>query len=225
MNNFSEEEIKNILSVKERLKETISAATLKFPATIPWEGMYISGGCIASLLQSFSGDSTAEVNDIDIYFKAEKYADQVEKMLIEQHPELIAEYHKDYRQGGAAGSTTHKLITENAITTNVNKIQFIVKFWGNVDTVRQSFDYVHCMPYFDIAEDRLYISKLQYDCCVRKVLVVNNQRQVKPYRLDKFKKRGYVEEGTARTVESWKSAALTINRLKGISAILPTTAA
>ena len=46
----------------------------------------------------------------------------------------------------------------------------------------------------DPEDDKIYISRDQYDCCVNKTLKVNNYSHLTPRREERFKKRGYKYE-------------------------------
>jgi hypothetical protein len=156
---------------------------------------YVSGGCIASLLRG------EEPNDYDIYFSSRETMDHV-VALVTGSPDLkahILDVEEKYREVmGKDG----KCITENAITMK-NGLQFITKHCGAPDTVRNTFDFVHCMPMYSFDSKRLYISEEQYQCCVNKVLIVNEQKNVTQQRIDKFIKLGYREQvkRTVTTIE------------------------
>lgn len=147
------------------------------------DNMFISGGAIASLIQQ------ASVNDWDIYFKdaaSEATASTIlEKYYRDNIKDVDPKYHDCLGKDG-------KMITANAITME-DGLQFITMTNGDPKDVRASFDYVHCMPYYDFNRDALYISEKQYDACINKKLIVNNQHVVKPWREEKFLARGYTK--------------------------------
>jgi hypothetical protein len=81
-----------------------------------------------------------------------------------------------------------KLVTANAITFK-NGLQVIIKA---DKTHRDTFDFVHCMPYFDMKTQQLFISRLQYDAIKNKQLIENPKfPQFSQHRTDKFLKRGW----------------------------------
>ena len=182
---FADDEIVRIKQVKEsvkfKVKETLN--NLLAPYIFEKEKVFISGGCIASLLQ---GD---EPKDWDFYFKDETTMNTV-KNICEKNPLFVMDISEKYREViGRNG----KLITENAVTLT-NNVQFILKHYGTPQEVRNTFDFVHCMPYYDVETDQLFISKMQYDACVSKTLCINNRNSVTPARIHKFEERGYQKD-------------------------------
>lgn len=150
-----------------------------FDSNLPWEKVYLTGGAIASLLQG------TQPKDWDFYFVDDDTMHKFEKHLL-AYQESIADVDPRYGNYGVNG----KMITGNAITMN-NGFSFIIKVFGEPNEVKRSFDYIHCKPHYHLKDGNLYISRKQYDCAVRKELVVNNPSAVKPYRLHKFLERGY----------------------------------
>ena len=155
------------------------------------EGYFVTGGCIASLIL---GD---EPNDIDIYFSDKEFGDYMKKLYTED-PEYmskvldIAEKYNGMSsaQDPNAVVPSEPCVTANAITLK-NKIQLITRKYGTPEEIRKEFDFVHCMPYYDSRDKKLYISPEQYDCNVNKKLVRNNNNLFQPHREDKFLKRGW----------------------------------
>jgi len=147
-------------------------------------GYFVSGGCFASLLQE------EEPKDIDIWFFSQFVADRVVELYTKDPSYMneVAVWDEKYRD--VKGHASGMMITENAVTLKDN-IQLITKNYGEPQEVRQTFDFVHCMPYYDSRNDKLYISREQYNCCVNKCLLVNNRANVMRWREDKFRKRGY----------------------------------
>ena len=195
---FTEAEQIKIKSVKEMIKietESFLNQLCDFYSVEVFEdtvkNIFVSGGCIASLIQG------EKVNDYDLYFKNEDVMNDIKMIytktsLKEQVEDVSENYREVLGQDG-------KLITENAITLK-NGVQLIMRHFGSPEEVRKTFDYVHCMPYYDFAEDKLYISRIQYDAIIWKKLVVNQQmssnlahfQKLTAFsRVDKFKKRGY----------------------------------
>jgi hypothetical protein len=163
-----------------------------------WDKMYISGGCIATLLQSKIPE------DMDIYFTTTDTQEEMVKLLLNGLKDKIADVNPAYREVlGKDG----KLITENAITMQKQfgreySVQFITKHNGPPEVIRQTFDFKHCLPYYSFADDKLYISEHQYDLCVNKILETNNQNKVSASRIVKFTKRGYDATGVSPNVAS-----------------------
>lgn len=184
MNFPTPEQASTIRKAKDVLEKNLrELMTVLGPYEKQLDNWFVSGGCIASLLR---GETP---NDYDIYFATKETMDHM-VALITQSPELkqhIADVDEKYRDVmGKDG----KCITENAITMK-NGLQFIVKHYGRDDDIRSTFDFVHCMPVYTFWDKRLRISEEQYDCCVKKILKVNNKENVTDKRIAKFKALGY----------------------------------
>lgn len=188
MNNFTNLEILDILEVKSRIQDKLNETFhLLGSLQIAQDEVvdlrthfFVSGGCIASLLQ---GD---QVKDFDMYCTNKVVLDRLVDELCKSSG-LIADVGENYREYiGKDG----KYVTENAITLT-NKAQIIIIKSGSPETVRSTFDYVHCTPYYSGAKNKLFISRKQYDACINKKLIVNNQSSVTKHREHKFIERGY----------------------------------
>lgn len=189
-NDFLPEEVEKILYAKSCIHQRL----VDFDLTIGKLGRnmvlsyFVSGGCIASILQG------EEPKDIDIYFVSQFVADPIIKLYTTDPSYMgeVADIDEKYRD---VPNTPYmlsqgKMVTENAVTLK-NGLQLITKHYGTPDEIRQTFDFVHCMPYYDARNDKLYISREQYNCCVNKCLVINNSANLTTWREDKFIKRGY----------------------------------
>lgn len=122
--------------MKERLlefKRNIIEQMIKEDSPFQAKDLFIAGGCIRSLLEG------SEIQDIDIFFKA-----NVEK-------DKIKEYFKEKLQLG--------FITENATTIIFDNIkyQFVTTHQGTPFEVINEFDFTMNMNYFDMETDSLYI--------------------------------------------------------------------
>jgi hypothetical protein len=185
---FTEKEQTTILAAKAAIKVKFNDFNLtigKLGKTFP-KAYFVSGGCIASLLQG------GVPNDWDVWFYGEEFAQRVKKLYTEDpsYQNEVATMEEKYRD--VIADDKRLLVTENA-TTLKNGIQIITKYYGSPEEVRKTFDYVHCLPYYDAMQDKLYISRDQYDCCNAKILKVNNLDNLKEYRRQKFLNRGYTE--------------------------------
>ena len=146
----------------------------------------ISGGCIASLFHD------EPVNDIDIYAK-----DKTSMQMIKDHILLKGKNIKSFTQyeidpdGNKViknVDNSRPAITDNAVTLT-NDVQFIyIDAWPEAQT---KFDFIHCMPYYDIGTQRLYISEAQYDAIKSKTLVANGNIKPNEKRTNKYVKRGW----------------------------------
>lgn len=186
---FTIEETKLILYVKSKIKDKMQDFELtigKLGKTYP-DCYFVSGGCTASLL---NGETP---NDYDVYLRDKTSADNIISLYkLESYKSEVATYEDKYREVAAFvdGAAEKLLITENAMTLK-NGIQVIIKHYGEPAQVRKTFDYVHCLPYYDSKTDKFHISREQYDCCIKKILKPNNNNPTSSSRLNKFIMRGY----------------------------------
>lgn len=182
-NNFSHEEVERILSAKIHLRQKFTGVVPTWLTFAPLCEMFVTGGAIASLLQG------EDPNDYDVYCRNSLDLFSFVDKLTGEFKNNIADVQDKYREFIGKGG---KMITENAITMD-NKISFITISNGEPKDVRKTFDYTHCLPYYEVTQNKLHISRLQYDACVSKVLVVNNAAMIKQYREEKFLERGYIK--------------------------------
>ena len=177
--------MEHILSVKAKIEKFISSMATTYywySHSINFNGgLILTGGAIASLLQG------EKPKDWDFYFENMEDCRIFSKIVTQQYKNDIADVDDHYKEFlGKDG----KMITANSITMN-NGASFITMLVGKPNEIRAHFDYVHCLPYYDLKKRMLYISKQQYDACVNKTLILNNKKAYKGYRHDKFIKRGY----------------------------------
>lgn len=148
------------------------------------ENCIITGGAIASCFHS------EKINDIDLYAKDQASLNTLKIYILESMKADIKEM-KAYDVNSTAGY----MITDNAVTLK-GDLQFI--YLGTADQCRLKFDFIHCMPWFDIKTQKLHISKDQYDAIADKRLLVNPLGNVKFKRIDKYTKRGWGIEPALR---------------------------
>lgn len=187
MSVFSRDETNEILAVKNDIKTYVNGTKHLYH----WaknifnrpEYFYISGGAIASMLNK-------EVpKDFDVYCRDQKAGDAVRELLTLQYTPEIKNVDEKYREVDC-WKISGKMVTEKSITMN-NNMSFIVMNYGEPSEIKASFDFLHCTPHYDIADDKLYISRAQYDSIKSKTLVVNNPDRVVLHRLEKFTTRGW----------------------------------
>lgn len=181
---FSDVERKEIESVKgiaqSKLRELLSDLPVE---TYPYfKESILTGGCFASLLLH------EEVHDWDVYLKDFITSQALERFVMSDTPTL------NEVAGVTPGYMTEvkvqgKLVTPNAITFK-NGLQ-VITMTGKEH--RETFDFVHCMPYFDMATQQLFISRQQYDAIKTKTLIKNpnHLKNLNPQRVDKFMERGW----------------------------------
>lgn len=144
-----------------------------------YEHGIITGGCIASLFHNES------VNDIDVYAKSTKLMTIIKDHIIINGDNIKSS--KGYPADIAV--TPRPLVTDNAVTLT-NDVQFI--YLGTAEECRKKFDFVHCMPWYDIQTQKLYISEAQYLAIESKTLVANiSGESIKERRVEKYAKKGW----------------------------------
>lgn len=182
-NEFTNSDIERILEVKIHMRQRFEVNVPDYWKDAPVDHLIVTGGAIASLLQS------EEPKDYDLYSNDSTKMLEFAQILEKDYNPLIADVAVDYID---AFGKDGKMITGNAVTMK-DKNSFVTLVCDPNVSVRSTFDYVHCLPYYDIKNKKLYISKEQYDACVNKVLIVNNPLRIKPYREHKFLERGYIK--------------------------------
>jgi hypothetical protein len=175
---YTQEELAKISTAKSIIQSKVEYLKKMVPRH--YDNMFLSGGAIASLLQYGSP------KDWDVYFKDSFTQKSVVDFFVLNHPDEVAIFDEKYRDAPVGA----KAITENA-TTLKNGIQLITKHTGTPELIRESFDFVHCKPYYDFGKDKLFISKEQFDLCCNKKLKINNMKAQTIYRQTKFEQRGY----------------------------------
>lgn len=172
---YTEEELGKIYTTKSIIRIKVDYLNKMVPKH--YDNMFLSGGAIASLLQD------RDPKDWDVYFKDSFTQKSVVDLI---HPGEIATFEEKYRDAPVGA----KAITENAITLKTG-IQLITKHTGTPEQIRETFDFVHCKPYYDFGKDKLFISREQFDLCRNMKLKINNMKAQTTYRQTKFEQRGY----------------------------------
>jgi hypothetical protein len=181
---FTENEKNKIKDVKDTIKFHMEA--LK---NFDWwkmlyenDAVYLSGGAIGSLLRG-------EIpKDWDFYFYDQDSAVTFKEHIEKNYDDEIKEVNINYMEHA---DNNGKMITANAITMKTDD-SFIFTFAGHPNDVRNHFDFVHCKPYYLLMQDKLFISREQYDACMNKKLIYNTDiKFIKEWRLQKFKNKGF----------------------------------
>lgn len=156
------------IAIKTRLRALMSE--LPSPYTQMFKNGILTGGAIASL---FHGE---EPNDWDIYLETQllsnQFLDRVMKGL-DGIEDVIADINPNYN---VTTLLNGKVVTERAVTFR-NLLQVIVM---TDRTSRETFDFVHCMPYFEFGSGNFYISRAQYDAIKQRKLVQNPKHTDQP---------------------------------------------
>jgi len=174
----------HVLQVKKVLFENINFLLNGLPETLRdflKNNAILSGGAIPSLMH----DETPKDYDLylrhshDIAFFRRYVNSDLDKNLIQDADEKYV----DVQIEG-------KLVTANA-TTFKNSIQVITL--ANADS-RSTFDFVHCMPWYGISDNKLHISQKQYNAILNKHLIKNehpNAYALSKKRVEKYTARGW----------------------------------
>lgn len=148
-----------------------------------FQNAILTGGAISSLIHN------EMPNDWDLYAKTPQAIAGFSSHIMEElNQSEVKEVNVKYI---ADTEVEGKLITANA-TTFKNNVQVITM--GAAD-MRKTFDYVHCMPWYDIAANKLYISQYQYNIIMEKKLVRNPDCKIShnAYRTQKYIDRGWTK--------------------------------
>ena len=193
MNSFTDTEVTQILKLKSAISSYYNLQMKKLGdnklSSLLFSNCIITGGCIASLFHN------EPVSDIDVYAKHAKDIQAIKHYIIDERIDIVKtfeQYELD-AQGNKVNlpNAGQKAVTDNAVTLT-NDVQFI--YLGEADDCRAKFDFIHCMPWFDIGAQKLHISRSQFDSIRDKRLVVNpgfNTEAVKDRRIQKYTKRGW----------------------------------
>jgi len=146
----------------------------------------LSGSCISSIYHY-------EIpNDFDFWLQPERFSNvkSIRKTIQEQHSADILDISESYADGNVKNAS-QPCVTANAITFK-NKFQLITL--ADYYTARKDFDLVHCKPYFDLKNDKFFISEHQFRAIQQKKLIQQDPGNIiKDYRVNKFKDRGWTQ--------------------------------
>lgn len=209
---FSDQDKKKLQSLKTSLLQYYNKKMNELGdpkvTSLFYDNCIITGGCIASLFHYEAP------NDIDLYSKDIKSIKIISDLLTQIGTSIVKEvksYDTDDILTNPLG--TRKLITNNAITLT-NNVQFITI--GAADECRKNFDFIHCMPWYDLKTQKLYISESQFDSIKEKKLVPNMEymrgRKLKETRISKYVTRGWKttwEHSPTTSIESLTSIPMT----------------
>lgn len=181
--------VDEVQRVKEYLRTGLNLRFSTFDSKLRkflYEHTILTGGAISS---SFYNESP---NDWDLYFKDEAWIQKFKSYIVID--EMMRENGvKDINPKYMVETEVEgKLITANAVTFN-NNVQVITM---DSNKMREAFDFIHCMPYYDMLNDKLYISQIQYEAIKNKKLIRNPKckNPTSNRRLFKFKERGWTLE-------------------------------
>jgi len=183
---FSDGEIRDIEALKIQIEMGLQPRLVTLPVKL--QSIIMSNGILTGgMSSSYLHGNTP--NDFDIFLNTREAIDEFTMEL--KFNGLIDELVSDVNPRYMCETLVHgKLITPNAITFK-NGIQVICM---NTSDARETFDFIHCQPYYKLKEYKYYISKEQYTALKTKTLVSNKSPKATPVtkkRLDKFIARGW----------------------------------
>jgi hypothetical protein len=117
--------------------------------------------------------------------------ESVRNTIQENYPADILDISESYADDNVKNAS-QPCVTANAITFK-NKFQLITL--ADYYSARKTFDLVHCLPYYDLKNDKFFISEHQFRVIQQKKLVKQYSGNIiKDYRLNKFVSRGWIIE-------------------------------
>lgn len=187
MQNFTDNESTRILDVKRKITNRLATAMMALPDDICklLKTGIVTGGISASYFHN------EKENDIDVYLSEPAAILALKQLIAIKEPQIMGAIQDiNDKYNALEVEVAGKLVTPQAVTFK-SGIQIIT-----MDTVdaRSKFDFEHCKPYYDIATDKYFISRTQYDSITNKKLVLNMTGDgVSPdsKRLEKFVDRGW----------------------------------
>lgn len=173
----------HVLEVKKMLFANMSVLLNHLPEVLRdflRTNAVLSGGAIPSLLHNDTP------TDYDLYLEKTEDILSFKQYVSGMDKNLIQDADEKYVEVQIAG----KLVTANA-TTFINKLQVITMH--TVDA-RNTFDFVHCMPWYKISNNTLHISQKQYNAILNKQLIKNGHKNaftLSHKRIEKYTSRGW----------------------------------
>jgi hypothetical protein len=179
---FQSSEEVDIAIVKERIRSKLKTKLDALPLNLRQvvEKGILSGGVSASLFHN------EMPNDWDVYLKTKEDVAEFNKLINGGLIDYVEDVNPKYMVTDTM--VDGKVITARA-TTLKQSVQVIT-----METIehRKRFDFLHCMPWYDIENDKFYISENQYRAIKQKRLVINPEaKEVATYRIQKFENRGW----------------------------------
>jgi len=173
----------HVLEVKKSLFANMSVLLNQLPGTLRdflRDRAIVSGGAISSLMHNETPkDYDLYLNDKNDIMNFKQYVHGMDKNLIQDADEKYVEVQIE-----------GKLVTANA-TTFINTLQVITLHTADA---RSTFDFVHCMPWYNISKNILHISQKQYNAVLNKHLIKNEHKNafaLSHKRVEKYTSKGW----------------------------------
>lgn len=165
---FSDFERLEIEAIKDTTQKKLRflIADLPTQSYSSFKDSILTGDCFASLFHN------EEPTDWSLYLRDIETAVTFYD-LVTRNTKMGLGWGLEYQKSSSAKS--------NAGVENSIKFKNGLKIITNDDkTSRLTFDFIHRMPYFDMATQQLFISRAQYDSIKRKELVTNPSAPIRP---------------------------------------------
>jgi len=113
----------------------------------------------------------------------ESFEDVYDALVEEEKPEENKEEKKDYRP---------IFLTSNAITLS-NKIQIVIRFYGNPEEIHFNYDFIHCKNYWTSKDNDLVLKSEALESILTKTLIYQGSKYplCSVIRTRKFLQRGW----------------------------------
>lgn len=187
-------------SINSKMDKWINSISDESVKKIVRNNAIITGGCIASMLMN------DDVNDFDVYFKTReatlKVADYYIKPISDE--EVFVSSEKDDRIEVFISSSgfikreddpknPYSLIyaTSNALTLS-DKVQIVLRFYGDADKIHKNYDFVHCTNYWTNESGLVLNEKALASLITKELIYVGSKYPIcSVIRTRKFIKRGF----------------------------------
>lgn len=204
---FSEQDKIKILKLKSGIASYYNLQMKKIGdrtlESLFYSNCVISGGMISSIFHD------EPVNDIDLYATSAKGMTTIKDHIINAGKNIkqIENYQLDSDGNKVSNGVQSPLVTLNAVTLT-NDVQFIyMDTWENS---KKKFDFVHCLPHYDLATQKLYISESQFRAIQNKQLIPTGYVEIKEKRQEKYTKRGWGFQELKAAKFTWNDAGIGI---------------
>lgn len=171
---------KNKETVIEVTKYYLNQFNIKHSTNYRYEEM---NDAISIFIKSDGVDGSVNIdetdtNDIDSKLK-NIILDEAPDSSIEEKTEPIEKY-------------TPVFLTSNAITLS-NKIQLIIRFYGEIDEIHKNFDFVHVKNFWESSSEKLTLKAESLECIINKELKYEGSLYplASLFRMRKFLNRGW----------------------------------
>lgn len=191
----------------------------------------VTGGCIPSMFLK------EKISDYDVYFRDKETVKAVAKYYISFFKEkgeglAVKDLAVKDEEGGRVKifirpsgvlrkapkkdeKFTPIIITSNAITLS-DKIQLVIRFYGEPRNIHKNYDFVHCTNYWDIQDKKVVVSIESLESIITKQLHYAGSLYpvCSMFRIRKFIKRGWHISGGEMLKIAFQIAALNLQDIK-----------